>query len=325
MNCPILLNGKETPTTGWIDDVSTDNAIRFIKEHDSSKPFYLWLGFKSPHGPRGGVNLPERVRTLYADESSREVPNLQTPAIFATNPGEVKQRAKAANSEAHREYARHITAIDQCVGRVLEYLDQSPYAQQTIVIVTSDNGYYLGEHGLGDKRSAYDESLRVPLLVRMPGDKGRGAVQDAMVLNLDHGPTILEFAGAKELPDAQGRSLRPLLEGKAPSEWRTSFLYEYFQERNYASPTVLALRTTTQKLITYPEHDEWTEVFDLTKDPYETRNLVQQRELVADLRSKLDEQLKATKFKMPDLRAPKNDANEKPKEKKKQKQKRKEL
>jgi arylsulfatase A-like enzyme len=316
-DCPILLNGKETPTTGWIDDVSTDHAIQFVEKHTSEKPFFLWLGFKSPHGPRGGANLPERVRDLYSDESSREVPNLNSRAIYATVGAEAKQRAKPATNDSHRDYMRHITAIDQCIGRLIAALDKSPHAQRTIVIVTSDNGYYLGEHGLGDKRSAYDESLRVPLLVRMPGEHATGgSVQDAMVLNLDYGPTILDFAAAPALPDAQGRSMRPLLEGKSPADWRTHFLYEYFQERNFNAPTVLALRTTTHKLITYPAHDEWTEVFDLTKDPFEIRNLVGNSELLTELRSKLDEQLKATKFQMPELRTPKNDAPAKLKRKK---------
>lgn len=312
VDCPILLNGKETPTQGWIDDVSTDYAIRFIDEQKSDKPFFLWLGFKSPHGPRGGTNLPDRVRDLYSDAMSRSVPNLDVPAIYATA-GEGKQRAKPANQDAHRDYMRHITAIDQCVGRVLDAIDRSPQGQRTIIILTSDNGYYLGEHGLGDKRSAYDESLRVPLLIRIPGQQG--GLRDEMVLNLDYGPTILDLAGAPSLPDAQGKSFRLLLEGKAMIDWRRQYFYEYFRERNFAAPTVLALRTETHKLITYPGHDEWTEVFDLVNDPYETKNLVSNAELLADLRSKLEAEQKVTKFRMPEV--PK--ADERPAQKAKKK------
>ena len=148
----------------------------------------------------------------------------------------------------------------------------------TIVIVASDNGYYLGEHQMGDKRSAYEESMRVPLLVRLPGESAkRGMTSDAMVLNIDYAPTILDFAGAEPLPEAQGRSFRPLVNGERPDDWRKAFFYEYFKEPNFTSPTVLAVRTDTQKLITYPGHDEWTEAFDLVKDPYELKNLVERQ------------------------------------------------
>ncbi len=130
-----------------------------------------------------------------------------------------------------------------------------------IVIVTSDNGYYLGEHKLSDKRSAYEESIRVPLLVRVPGQTPkRGITSDAMVLNIDYAPTILDFAGAEPLPDTQGRSLRPLLSGETPDDWRKAFFYEYFKEPISRRPPCWPFAPTPHKLITYPGHDEWTEV-----------------------------------------------------------------
>jgi arylsulfatase A-like enzyme len=304
-DCPIIFGGKEIPTHGWIDDVSTDYAIKFLKQQTNDKPFFLWLGFKSPHGPRGGENLPERDRGLYANEESRPVPNLDVPAIFDrdTKPAtKEKTRREVRQYEGHRAYMRHITAIDQCVGHVLDALQATGHADDTIVIVTSDNGYYLGEHQLGDKRSAYDESMRVPLLVRLPGKNAkRGITNDAMVLNIDYAPTILDFVGAGPLPDEQGRSLRPLMNGKRPKDWRKAFFYEYFKEPQFASPTVLAVRTDTQKLITYPGHDEWTEVFDLANDPYEMKNLVGDKSLLNDLRRTFDAQAKAVKFRMPKI------------------------
>src|SRR5215212_8914077 len=186
-NCPILFRGKQIPTDGWIDDVSTDYAIKFLQQQTKDKPFFLWLGFKSPHGPRGGDNLPERARGLYASAESRRVPNLDVPAIF-NREGKQEPNNKvgreARQFEGHRAYMRHITAIDQCVGRVLDSLESSGHADETVIIVTSDNGYYLGEHELSDKRSAYEESIRVPLLVRVPGNSAkRGITNDAMVLN----------------------------------------------------------------------------------------------------------------------------------------------
>lgn len=304
-DCPIILNGKLTPTQGWIDDISTDYAIKFIQQQSKDKPFFLWLGFKSPHGPRGGNSLPERMRSLYEGKESRPVPNLDTPPIFE----EALQRKQGSPEvrekrqyEAHRAYMRHITAIDGLVGRVLDALQAAGFADNTIILAASDNGYYLGEHRLDDKRSAYDESLRVPLLMRLPDGLGkRGVTNDAMVLNIDYGPTILDYAGAPPLPEAQGRSLRPLVNGERPADWRTAFFYEYFKEPQYASPTVLAVRTDTHKLITYPGHDEWTEVFDLVHDPFEMKNLVSDPVLVKELRATFDGASKTVKFTMPKI------------------------
>ena len=124
-----------------------------------------------------------------------------------------------------------------------------------------------------------------------------------MALNIDYAPTILDLAGAEPLPDAQGRSLRPLLKGESPNDWRTSFFYEYFKEQKYTSPTVLALRTATQKLITYPGHDEWTEVFDLANDPYELKNLVDDQALLQKLRDEFEAASQAVAFRMPKLAA----------------------
>ncbi len=304
-DCPILLNGQETPTKGWIDDVSTDYALKFIEKQNADKPFFLFLGFKSPHGPRGGKNLPERVRGLYAKDESRDVPNVGLRAIFESDEanGALKASRRAEQAvEGHRAYMRHITAIDECVGRVMDTLDRAGRSDDTYIILTSDNGYYLGEHGLSDKRSAYEESIRVPLLIHVPGDRGARGVRDEMVLNIDHAQTILDLAGAAPLPNTHGRSMRPLLgeEGRDRSAWRDAFLYEYFKEGRYASPTVLAVRTVTHKMITYPGHDEWTEVFDLANDPYETKNLADDVELLEQLQNTFKEQSKAVAFEMPE-------------------------
>jgi arylsulfatase A-like enzyme len=302
-NCPILLNGELTQTEGWIDDVSTDYAIKFLDQQTDEKPFFLFLGFKSPHGPRGGENLPERVRDLYTDDVSRNVPNVGVKAIFVGNagpgaPNGVKRAERTV--QGHRAYMRHITAIDSCLGRVLEALDRTGQAGNTYVIVTSDNGYYLGEHDLSDKRSAYEESIRVPLLIHVPGVRNSSGVRDELVLNIDHAETILELAGVKPLPGTHGRSMKPLFASDGAIPWREAFLYEYFKEGQYTSPTVLAVRTPTHKLIKYPGHDEWTELFDLQNDPYEIMNLADDAELVDKLQKVFDEQSAAVAFRMPE-------------------------
>jgi N-acetylglucosamine-6-sulfatase len=277
--------------------------VEFIEKQTKDKPFFLFLGFKSAHGPRGGESLPERLRGMYANQESHDSPNVGVEAIYHTGDAGQRPPARRRNEQkfkGHRAYMQHITAVDGCIGRVLDALDRTGQAENTIVIVTSDNGYYLGEHGLGDKRTAYDESMRVPLLIRTPDkDAPRGVASEAIALNIDYAPTILDFAGAEPLPAAQGRSLRPAMSGKLPPDWRSSFFYEYFKEGEFPPPTVFAVRTATHKLITYPGHDEWTEVFDIKNDPYELRNLVSDSELLKKLQSEFDAQAKAVQFRMP--------------------------
>ena len=167
----------------------------------------------------------------------------------------------------------------------------------------------MGEHRLGDKRSAYDESLRIPLLVRWPKLSGGGRKIDQLALNLDLAPTFLDLAGVKIPTTMQGRSWRPLLEGEAGgvANWRTAFFYEYFFERGYNIPTVLAVRTDNAKLIKYPGHDEWTELFNLEADPYETKNLVSDpgsQGLLAAMQKEFDRQAKEVGFQVPEFADP---------------------
>jgi len=267
MDCPFEVNGQATPTKGWIDDVATDYALGFLREH-GRKPFALTVGFKSAHGP---FEPPERHRSTYQGAMARAVPNLASPAVYrvaAKPPAEVPAEVKA-----NAGYFACLTAMDENVGRLLGALDELGLAENTVVVFAGDNGYYFGEHGLGDKRSAYEESLRIPLLLRWPQRAAAGTCVDAMVLNTDLAPTFLDLAGLPIPETMQGRSWRPLLEGR-PGPWRQAYFYAYFLERGFdAIPTVTAVRTETAKLIRYPGHEEWTEVFDLKADPFETRNL----------------------------------------------------
>jgi arylsulfatase A-like enzyme len=197
---------------------------------------------------------------------------------------------------------RGITAIDDNVGRLLQLLDELKLADDTVVCFSSDNGYYLGEHDLGDKRSAYEEALRIPMLVRYPRLVAKGRTDDRMVLNVDPAATFLDLAGVPVPSAMQGRSWKPLLEGRADTAWRDSFFYCYFFERGFGIPTVTAVRTETAKLIKYPGHDEWTEVFDLQSDPYELRNLAQDpasAALKAQLEAEYHKQSAAIAFRIP--------------------------
>lgn len=295
VDCPVEINGQRTETTGWIDDVSGDFAIDFLKKN-RARPFLLVVGFKSPHGP---FDPPARLKDRFAGEQARRAPNADSPPPY---PRPERPPAKATPTvPVNLGYFRCIAGVDDNVGRILGALDEMKLADNTVVIFTSDNGFYLGEHGLGDKRSAYDESLRIPLLLRYPPLGVQGKKLDQLVLNIDLAPTLLDLAGVPIPKEMQGRSWRPLLEGKAAT-WRESFFYEYFYENNFAIPTVTAVRTTDAKLIRYPGHPEWTELFDLKQDPYEMRNLYKDAAR-ADLRQRLeteyDLQSQAVGFRIP--------------------------
>lgn len=318
-DCPLEVNGVSTPTKGWIDDVVTDYAIQFIKDN-KDKPFSMVVGFKSPHDPRQPA---ERNKDLFAGEEPRPAINrdcrppyvseaplsVAAPAKKTKAAKKAKKAAPAAgagrpgtNYESIRNYFRCIAGVDQNVGRILATLDELKLADNTVVIYCSDNGYYLGEHMLGDKRSAYDESLRIPLLMRWPKLALKGKTIDEMVLNIDLAPTLIDLAGATVPATMQGRSWRPLLEGKAAS-WRDAFFYEYFYEKGMPrTPMVLAVRTENAKLIKYPGHDDWTELFDLKNDPYEMRNLAKDaasKDLLTRMEAEFDKQSKAVEFKVP--------------------------
>ena len=173
-----------------------------------------------------------------------------------------------------KDYLRCIASVDENVGRVLDYLDQSGLAENTIVIYTSDQGFYLGDHGWFDKRFMYEESLRMPLVVRYPKEIRPDSVNRDIVLNLDFAETFLDYAGVPVPADMQGRSLRSLLQGRTPTDWRTSMYYHYYEfpgvhsvKRHYG------VRTQRYKLIHfYNDIDEW-ELYDLQSDPDELKNL----------------------------------------------------
>jgi arylsulfatase A-like enzyme len=305
VDCPFEINGVHTPTSGWVDDVSTDYAITFLEQH-RNEPFALVVGFKTCHGP---FQPPERAAERFAGGHARSVPNLDIRAIYSSGDERPPRRSRRAgrhgggNSNINLNYFRCISAADDNLGRLLDALDELDLADDTMVVFTSDNGYYLGEHGLGDKRSAYDESLRIPLLVRYPKQFLRTAAPKELVLSIDLAPTILDAAGVTIPPEMQGRSLAPLLTGKA-TDWRRAFLAEYFRENAFPqTPTLVAVRTETAKLITYPGHDEWIELFDLASDPYETKNLVAEpksKKLLAEMQKELQRQIESTGYETPE-------------------------
>ncbi|MBC7820554.1 MAG: sulfatase [Planctomycetaceae bacterium] len=193
-----------------------------------------------------------------------------------------------------KDYLRCVAAVDDGVGRVLKYLDDTGLAQNTVVIYSSDQGFYLGDHGWFDKRFMYEPSLRMPLLARWPGVIKPGSVNTDLVQNLDFAETFLDLAGLEAPSDMQGRSLVPLLKGQTPSDWRKSIYYhyyEFFSDRgaSHAVRRHYGVRTDRYKLIHFYNEDEW-ELFDLKSDPNEMRSVYDDpsnANLVKELKSEL--------------------------------------
>ena len=172
-----------------------------------------------------------------------------------------------------QDYLATVQSVDDNVGRVLDYLDKSGLARNTLVIYTSDQGFFLGDHGMFDKRFMYEESLRMPFLVRWPAAIRAGTQSDAMALNADFAPTFLNAAGLAVPPEMQGRSLLPVLRGRTPADWRQSMYYRYYHDPgDHNTRAHYGVRTQTHKLIYFWKKDQW-ELFDLVRDPFELHNL----------------------------------------------------
>lgn len=197
---------------------------------------------------------------------------------FYANPPQGEELAKYKYQRYMRDYAKVVKSLDDNVGRLLDYLRDSGLLENTLVVYTSDQGFYMGEHGWFDKRFMYEESLNTPLVMRLPEGFTRRGDIDEMVQNIDYAPTFLELAGAKVPSDIQGRSLIPLLKGKHPRDWRKGVYYHYYEypaehmvKRHYG------VRGSRYKLMHfYNDIDHW-ELYDLKKDPHEMHNLYGQK------------------------------------------------
>ncbi len=171
-----------------------------------------------------------------------------------------------------RNYLSTVKAVDESVGRVLDYLDEHGLAENTVVIYSSDQGFFLGEHGWYDKRWMFEESFRMPFVIRWPGVVKPGSLPEQLIQNIDYAPTFLEMAGITPNSEVQGTSLLPLLRGEEAANWRTSLYYAYYELGEHAVPQHFGVRTRTHKLIYFPKTDEWN-LFDLVNDPAEMKSV----------------------------------------------------
>ena len=311
-------DGASVKSSGYITDILNNYAVEFIKRrHD--KPFLIYLAHKAIHPEvmqhgDGSVNLAhaevfipaERHRNLYAGKTIPRRPSYKRAPVGKPA---LQRRiadlpplgpATATRDESILGRQRSLMAIEESVGNILKTLQEIKQLDNTIVVLASDNGYFYGEHGLSvERRLAYEESIRMPLLLRYSKLIKPGTVRKEFALNIDLAPTLLELAGVAVPSTMQGRSLVPLLNGKR-SAWRNSFLIEYYSDRVFPRMVQMgykAVRNERWKYIHYLELEGMDELYDLRADPYEMKNLIHQpaaAKALAEMKQEMERLLKET-------------------------------
>ena len=308
------VNGERVPQEGYVTDELTDYALDWLENREAKdRPFFLYLSHKAVHA---NFTPAERHAGRYADEQlPRPETMADTPENYEGKPMWLKNQRnswhgvdfpyhgrledKGGLDELYRRYCESILAVDDSVGRVMQYLRDNGLAEDTLVVYMGDNGFQWGEHGLIDKRTAYAASIRVPMIAHCPDLIEPGTVVDGVVANIDIGPTILNAARLQTPENMQGRSFLELAAGEMdPEQWRDYLLYEYYWEWNFPhTPTTFALRGDRYKFIQY--HGIWDtdELYDIRNDPHETTNLIRDpdhREVVNRMRRELHRELEST-------------------------------
>ncbi|UCC23730.1 MAG: sulfatase [Planctomycetota bacterium] len=306
---------------GYVTDIITDVALDFLKDRPKDKPFCLLYQHKAPHDMWEydekhaelfrDVEIPEPAnlfdshahRGMAIKRCTQKIGRNHTLYEDETEHLSGRKRKKKQYQIYIKSYLRCVASIDDNIGHVLDYLDKTGLTKNTIVVYTSDQGFFIGEHGLFDKRFMYEESLRMPLLIRYPREVKAASVNDDIVVNADFAETFLDYAGLSVPGDMQGRSLRPLLKGRTPEDWRRSMYYRYWMHRAHFNIAAhFGVRTKRYKLIYYyglpldargarerPTRPEW-ELFDLEKDPREMYNVYGKPEY-SDIAEKLKAEL----------------------------------
>jgi len=288
--------GVEQP--GYLTEVITDKAIGWLKNRDKKKPFCLLVHHKAPHTL---YHYPERYKKLLANTTLPEPENfydsfegknselinnncgwskLSTsyPEHFveeipdSLKPG-TRNYKKWAYQSILKGYYRLVAALDDNIGRLVDFVDESGLKDNTIVVYTSDNGWFMGDHGLFNKMWMYEESLHVPLIIRYPKHIKPASVSDDFISVLDFAPTFLDYAGIEKNSQFQGQSIKPVLSSDTPDDWRSVHFYHYFGQ--FEVPAHYGIRTTDFKLIHFYELEKgpkW-ELYDIKNDSKEMINL----------------------------------------------------
>ncbi len=292
------VNGQKVPQKGYITDELNGYALDWLKGRAKNKPFMLYLSHKAVHAEF----IPaERHRGKFQNEKFVE-PRTQNPDNVTGAPSWVRNQRNSWHgvdfpyhseldiSEYYKRYAETLLAVDEGIGQIVETLRSKGLLENTLIAVMGDNGFAFGEHGLIDKRTAYEESMRVPLVMQLPAVIKPGTRVNEVVANIDIAPTFLELGGLRPTPDMDGKSYLPILRGRKVA-WRDELLYEYFWEYAFPhTPTVHALRGSRFKYINYYGLWDINELYDLQADPLESRNLIADpahRETVEQMRRQL--------------------------------------
>jgi arylsulfatase A-like enzyme len=290
-------------------EVITDLSIEWLEARDRTRPFFLMHHYKAPHDNFENaerydwlyedVEIPEPVslwdrdthgpsgRPLYGTSVSKRNSRRNMGHHMFVDPGlDDETYTRTAYQRYLKKYLRSVRGVDDGIGRLLAHLERTGELDRTVVVYTSDQGFMLGEHDYIDKRWMYEESLRLPLIVRWPARVRPGSSSDAIVNNVDFAPTLLDIAGAAAPSLMQGRSLVPLLDGSPPPDWRTASYYRYWMHMtHHDNPAHYGIRTRDFKLVFFyglpldapgalpgPTPPHW-ELYDLRTDPHEMRNL----------------------------------------------------
>jgi len=320
------INGNHKQFTGYTTDVLADQALEWLRQQSDEEPFMLYLSFKAVHYP---FQPAPRHDERYEDKAiDYPMTMANTESNYRTQSNWIKERRYGIHGIDHMEtgpldkdpvpsfddlyhnYCETVHGLDENIGRVLNYLDESKLMENTMVVYLGDNGFALGEHGFYDKRDAFEESIRVPMLAMAPGLIKPGTAIDNMVLNMDLAPTLLSAAGVDVKPSMRfdGQSMLPLIQGQT-APWRDHILYEYHWEWNFpATPTTLAIRGDRYKYIYY--HGLWDRngFYDLETDPHEKTNLIDIpafAEQIESMRTRLFEELDASGGLVLPIRPPK--------------------
>jgi arylsulfatase A-like enzyme len=323
-NPELYEDGRLHEVQGYMTDLLTDRAVSFI-HGEKDQPFFLYMAHKAIHADAkqnadASVDKSYGVKYVPAPRhqgryAGKVLPRRENVVPFESLRGKpvVKQTLAVKNSDALeplaafldlgtaektiRDRAEMLLAVDDSVGQVLDALEAAGVLDNTAVLLTSDNGYFYGEHGLSvERRMPYEESVRLPMLLRYPKLVQAGTSRDEFVLSIDIAPTMLALAGAQPGDHIQGRSLVPLLNasGEAPADWRNSFLMEYV---SYEKPmpwlvntSYKAIRSGPYKYVHWIQHPKKGELYNLEQDPYESNNLIdsaEHRDLLKGLKSEL--------------------------------------
>ncbi|MCF8380104.1 MAG: sulfatase [Bacteroidales bacterium] len=301
-------NGSEYQEIGYMTDILTEKAIDWLRDkRDKSKSFSLCLWHKAIHEPHTPA---PRHEGLYASENLPEPPHGMHKETFLGKPEWQRRKAIGKNWREHLPIPNELDeqnwpikeekfmnmlecllAVDESLGKVLTTLKEEGELENTVVIFSSDNGYFMGEHTYHDKRIAYESSMRIPMIIRYPQKIEQGSEIDALCMNIDLAPTILEMAGVEVPEYMQGKSMLDLMEQK-DENWRKSILFEYYVDDAYpyAGPDMLAVITDSFKLVDNFIEGDIDELYDLKQDPGEMNNLISDLKY-SEVEKKLREQL----------------------------------